>query len=131
MRLTNKHIILQSVNLIDTEEEHRKHKQDDLRYRKLWELENLEEELCLPLKVWAYLIKKFFMTDERIYIENIFDNEKERKVIKEINGREQRFILDIDFDNKYIDIQGFEDWTKQPFKNYGKTWTLPKEDFEQ
>lgn len=43
MRLTNKHVILQSVNLMDTEEEHRKHKQDDLRYRKLWELENIEE----------------------------------------------------------------------------------------
>ena len=88
----------------------------------------LEQELGLPLKVWVYLIKKEFIEEERIYVENSIDNENEKQLTKKVNGRPQRFILGIDFEEKFIQLQGTEEWCEMPFKDYGKTWALTKEE---
>ena len=97
--------------------------------QKLGQLEDIEDELGLPLNVYVYLTQKYFK-DEEIYIENIYDDEEERKLTKQVNGREQRYIVDIDFVKRKVIIQGTEKWTTAKFKDYGKIWALTKEELK-
>ena len=96
---------------------------------KLGKLEDIEEELGLPLTVYVYLTQKYFK-EQRIYIENIYDDEKEKELTKQVNGRKQRYIIDIDFVKKIVFIQGSEKWARAKFKDYGKTWALTKKELE-
>ena len=95
------------------------------------EYEDIEEELGLPLNVWIFFAKNQLQdVPERIYVENTVDDEKERERSMHVNGRPQRFILDVDFDAKTFQLQGTADeWCfRVPFSDYGKTIALTKEE---
>ena len=99
-------------------------------YWKLKDYEDIEDELGLPLKIWIYLVQKDLIKEERIYVSNSIDGKDERRFLTQINGRPQRFILEIDFEKKFIRLQGTEEWCKMPFSDYGKTWALTREELQ-
>ena len=97
----------------------------------LIEYKKIEEELGLPLKIWIYLVQEVLIKEKRVYIENSIDSEEERQLTKEVNnGIDKRYILGVNFEKKKIYVQGeaFSPFYGMPFKDYGKTWALTKEE---
>ena len=111
MRLTNRNIVLQSRSLTDTEEEYKKHEKDDLEYRKLWELENIEEELGIDLIILFKALKN------GVY----FKGDNELKDVKLRMYHEEPMLVHT-IDNsceEEVYVCG-----------YGKIWALTKEELE-
>ena len=130
----NKKLTLQELELLNTASAYNGEQHKAICGRAVLELieyKKIEKELGLPLKVWIYLVQEFLIKEKRVYIENSIDSEEERQLTKEINnGIDKRFILDIDFEEKKIYVQGeaFSPFDGMPFKDYGITWALTKEE---
>ena len=112
MRLTKKHILMQSRSLADNEEEYQKHEQADLEYRKLWELENIEEKLGVDLILYL----KMCVVPSDVYLKS----EKGVLVLKNIKFA---YVAGKFWAGSLID-------TSLSPKEYGKTWAFTKEDLE-
>ena len=135
MRLTNRNIVLQSRSLTDTEEEYKKHKKDDLEYRKLWELENIEEELGIDLIILSKALKN------GIY-EKIEPSKRNKKPEPRFWSYEDLALGYQWYSNEYEAIQndttiyeGHEfgllvSGELVRLEDYGKTWALTKEELE-
>lgn len=97
---------------------------------KLGQLEDIEEEKGLPLPVYIKLLESEYLGAEEVEVWVIYkeDDDNIEKHHKEIN---KRFINSVDFDEKTVDFQGYQEWTYDvPFSKYGVTWALTKEELE-
>ena len=90
----------------------------DKTYRKLGKLEDIEEELDIELTTLFELYNK--MCEQKfIYV----------KIGNEIKCVYYDYYV-IDFKNKEIIGMEYEPMSFYPFKDYGKTWALTREELE-
>lgn len=96
-------------------------------FDKLRTLEDIEDDIQLPLTVFYKLFKHFYI-----------EQPKHKKIpVYTIYSQEDLFVCAVAFKDKNIYIE-FKDktklnaakWSVQKFSDYGKTWALTKEELE-